>query len=92
MTDLTMTPRIVNTFLIMLVLVDVLTGQWSIFTSLAAFLLVGWNTLLFYLTHQPQKPPLTKAETVTKYPDLWGWYFKDNWVDFWEMNDKEVEK
>ena len=88
MTDLTMTPRVVNTFLILLIVVDSLTGQWNLITTLALAWLIVWHSLLFYLNHLPEKPPLTKTEIVNKYPDLWGWYFKDNWVDFWELNEK----
>ena len=90
MTDMTFAPMIVNSFLIILIVPDILTGRWSIITTLALIGLIGWNGLLFYLTHGPQKPPLTITETINKYPELWGWYFEGDWVGFWEINDSRA--
>ncbi len=86
MTDLTMTPMIVNSFLTILIISDFLTGRWSIFTSITLAAFVTWNGLLLYLTYGPQKPPLTITETINKYPELWGWYFSGDWAGFWELN------
>lgn len=90
MTDMTFAPMIVNSFLLILIVPDILTGRWSIITTIALIGLIGWNGLLFYLTHGPQKPPLTITETINKYPELWGWYFGGDWVSFWEINDSQV--
>ena len=92
MNDITMDSRIVNSFLTLLIVVDVITGRWSIFTTLALIGLIGWNGLLFYLTYGPQKPPLTITETINKYPELWGWYFGGDWVGFWELSNKTGDK
>lgn len=92
MTDLTMTPRIVNSFLIILIVTDILIGRWSIFTTLTLVCLIGWNGLLFYLTHLPQRE-FSYGEFKEKHPEIWQkLYFQEAWVGFWEMNDKEIEK
>ena len=90
MNDLTMTPRIVNIFLVILIASDLIVGRWSIITSIALVGLVAWNGFLFYLTHGPQKPALTITETINKYPELWGWYFSSSWEGFWELSESRI--
>ena len=87
MTDMTFAPMIVNSFLTILIISDVLTGRWSIITTLTLAAFVTWNALLLYLTYGPQRPPLTITETINKYPELWGFYFKKDWTGFWVLNE-----
>jgi len=87
MTDMTFAPMIVNSFLTILIISDVLTGRWSIITSITLAAFVTWNALLLYLTYGPQRPPLTITETINKYPELWGFYFKEDWSVFWVLNE-----
>ncbi len=87
MTDITMAPMMVNSFLIMLIASDLLVGRWSVFTSITLAAFVTWNALLLYLTYGPQKPPLTITETINKYPELWGFYFKGDWAGFWLLSE-----
>ena len=92
MTDLTMTPRIVNLFLTMFIVTDILISRWSIFTTFALVFLIGWNGLLFYLTYLPQ-PEFSYGELKDQYPEIWQkLYFQEAWVGFWEINDKGIEK
>lgn len=88
MTDMTFAPQIINSFLVMMLMVDIAQGRLSIFGYVAGAGLILWNGLLFYLDYRLGKQtPLTPAEAVNKYPELWRWYFASPWSDFWKLND-----
>ena len=90
MTDMTFAPMVVNAFLIVLIAVDLLSGQWSILTSVELGMLVVWNSLMLWFTYGPQKPPMTQEEFKAEYPELWvKWYFPEAWNGFWGLNEDD---
>lgn len=88
MTDMTFTPMAVNSFLVLMLAVDIAQRKLSIFGYFAIIGLILWNGLLYYFDYRLENAPkLTKAEAVNKYPRLWRGYFAIPWKEFWELND-----
>jgi len=91
MTDLTMLPQMINAFLIIFIVNDVVSEGWSWSSIIGLILLITWNLLLFELVHGPQKPPLTNEEFRQKYPEIWDkMYLQPYWCGFWEFNDLQA--